>query len=60
MSKVFCMGAECPAKNTCIRYTKGLVAKMYDEVQDRFIRKCTNQKKYIQDSEKINKDSKRT
>lgn len=59
MSKVFCKGIECPVKKTCVRYTKGLVAAMYDGTEDRYIRRCTNQKKYMQDGETINKDSKR-
>jgi hypothetical protein len=59
MSKVFCMGIKCPVKNTCLRYTKGLMATMYDGTEERYIRRCTNQKKYMQDGETINKDSKR-
>ena len=53
MDKVFCAGIECPVKNTCMRYTKGLGVTMYEGTSDTFIRKCTNQKKYMQDVTKV-------
>ncbi len=59
MSKVFCMGIKCPVKKTCLRYTKGVLALMYDGTKDKFIRSCTNQKRYLQDSDNINPDSKK-
>ena len=49
MAKIWCMGIECPIKNRCIRYTKGLGATVYDGTKDRYMRRCTNQKMYMQD-----------
>ena len=45
---ISCLGAECPVRNTCKRYTgrKGVG-----------IRKCTNQRGFVQDESKINGDS---
>lgn len=54
MGKVYCIGMQCPVKNTCQRYTKGIDATMYDGTTDRYIRRCTNQKKYVQDKTRIN------
>ena len=48
MGKAFCSGVECPVRNTCLRYT------LRDKAIHGEIRKCTNQKKYIQDISKIN------
>lgn len=45
---LWCIGVECPVKNTCFRYLKGLVEKQ-DKSENNFMRKCTNQKKYIRD-----------
>ena len=50
---VYCMGIECPVKNQCIRYTSGIDATVCDGTLDKFVRKCTNQKKFIQDKTKI-------
>ena len=58
MKREFCMGVKCPIKKQCLRYTKGLVATESDGTKDKFIRSCTNQKKYLQDGETVNKDSK--
>lgn len=54
--KKYCLGVHCPVKNTCKRHTQ--------RTDDAFresdaMRKCTNQKKYVQDRERINPDSKR-
>ena len=56
---IYCMGIKCPIKTQCLRYTKGLGATMYDGTKDTYIRNCTNQKKFLQDSETINNDSKK-
>ena len=32
---------------------------MYDGTEDKYMRNCTSQKKYIQDSNNVNNDSKR-
>lgn len=58
--EVFCLGIHCSVKNTCKRYTSGLVAVVNDGTNDAYIRTCTSQKKYVQDVNKINTDSKRT
>lgn len=50
---VYCMGIECPVKNQCIRYTSGIDSTVCDGTLDKFVRKCTNQKKFIQDKTKI-------
>ena len=50
---VYCMGIQCPVKNQCLRYTSGIGATMYDGTLDKFVRKCTNQKKFVQDKTKI-------
>ena len=50
MSRLYCRGDFCPVKNTCQRYTK-------KSNGDTVIRHCTNQRKYVQDKEKINGDS---
>lgn len=48
---VFCMGVECPVRNTCKRYTTHNQAPI--------IRKCSNQRRYLQDRSKVNEDSSR-
>ena len=53
MAKIWCMGIECPIKNRCIRYTKGLEVMVYDGTKDRYMRHCTNQKKYVQDEDNV-------
>ena len=45
----YCMGIECPVRNRCLRYTSGIDAKINDGTLDKFERKCTNQKKFVQD-----------
>lgn len=52
----YCMGIECSVKNTCLRYTKGRDATIYNECGDKFIRKCTQQKRYLQDQNNVNVD----
>ena len=52
---VYCMGIQCPVKHQCLRYTKGTGATMRDGTLDKYIRKCTNQKRFIQDSENVKK-----
>ena len=50
---VYCMGIQCPVKNQCLRYTSGIGATMRDGTLDKFVRKCTNQKMYMQDEENV-------
>lgn len=53
----YCIGAECAVKNTCLRYTEGrnlIVGDGCDSAT--FIRKCTQQKKYVQDIYNVNND----
>lgn len=50
MKRKYCMGESCPVRNTCMRYTRKSNGCMVT-------RNCTNQRKYIQDTEKINGDS---
>lgn len=46
---IYCLGTQCPVKKQCLRYTNGIgIAGQF-----RFIRKCTNQKWYVQDKDKI-------
>jgi hypothetical protein len=46
MTNEYCMGVECPVKNTCVRYVER--KKAFDSNEDSvLIRKCTNQKKHI-------------
>lgn len=54
--KKYCMGVQCPVKKTCKRHTQR--AEGFFRESDA-MRKCTNQKKYVQDGENINPDSKR-
>lgn len=57
-TKIFCKGDECSVKNTCQRYTKrNSVTSCIGGFT--IIRKCTMQKRYIQDENEINIDSKR-
>lgn len=42
---VYCMGHECSVKNTCLRYTQGLCVTVSDGCEDKYMRKCTSQKK---------------
>ena len=51
-SDTCCMGCNCPIKNQCMRYTHFESGNV--------IRKCTNQKLFKQDIEKINGDSLRS
>jgi len=44
----YCIGIQCPVKRQCLRYTKRVAAGHYG-----FIRKCTNQRLYVQDKDKI-------
>lgn len=46
---VYCMGIQCPIRNRCLRYTRGIGATMYDGTLDKFVRKCINQKMFVQD-----------
>lgn len=56
---VYCMGHECSVKNTCKRYTSGLCVEVSDGCTEQFMRKCTSQKRYVQDETKINEDGKK-
>lgn len=54
---IFCRGEECPIHNQCLRYTKR------NEVTQciggyTVIRKCTQQKRFLQDERYVNKDGK--
>lgn len=55
---LFCKGEECPIRNQCQRYTK-YVTITQSVGGYTVIRKCTSQKRFLQDSDKVNKDSKR-
>ena len=55
MSNLYCMGVQCPIKKQCLRYTQGKVAMVTDGTTDAYLRKCTNQKKFIQDSNNVKK-----
>ena len=46
-AKIYCMGVHCPVRNSCMRYTAGRGATMYDGTIDRFIRQCRNEKLYV-------------
>jgi hypothetical protein len=46
---IFCMGVQCPVKKQCLRYTKRIDTAGHCG----FIRKCTNQRLYVQDKDKI-------
>lgn len=50
---VYCIGVHCSVRNTCLRYTAGRVADIDDGTHDKFIRSCTNQKKYLQDEKRV-------
>ena len=47
-----CLGVECPIKNQCLRYTQKRDGKQ--------MRKCRNEKMFLQDESKINGDSRRS
>ena len=47
------MGIQCSVKNQCLRYTSGIGATMCDGTLDKFVRKCTNQKKFLQDEARV-------
>lgn len=44
---IYCMGIQCAVKNQCSKYIDGIGATVYDGTNDKYIRKCTNQKHYI-------------
>lgn len=54
--KKCCLGIQCPVKKTCKRYTARLDGTYRESIP---MSRCTNQKKYVQDKENINPDSKR-
>lgn len=58
MIREYCMGIKCPIKKQCLRYTKGLVVTEGDGTKDKYVRNCTNQRKFLQDDKNINPDSK--
>jgi len=49
------MGVECSVRNQCLCYTDGIGATIYDGTLDKYIRKCTNQKRFMQDSKNVKK-----
>jgi len=54
-TRIFCKGEECSVKHTCLRYTRrNSVTSCVGGYS--VIRKCTQQKRYIQDESKVNKD----
>ena len=56
---LYCKGEECPIKNQCQRYTKrGTVTQCIGGYNE--IRKCTLQKRFLQDPDRVNPDSKRS
>ena len=49
---VYCKGEQCSARNTCLRHS--LYRKSTNSIGGfTIIRTCTNQKKYIQDEDKV-------
>ena len=55
---IFCRGDECPIRKQCLRYTKR------NEVTQcvggyTLMRKCTQQKRFLQDERNVNNDSKK-
>ena len=54
---MYCMGVQCPIKTQCLRYTDGIKDIIEDGTTVKFFRKCTNQKKFLQDSTKIVKSN---
>lgn len=55
-TRIFCSGYECPVRCTCLRYTKR--DEMKDGKEYMLIRKCTTQRRYLQDENNVNKDGK--
>lgn len=54
MTSKYCLGVECPVRNGCKRYNDG--REILDSLANLsfvFMRKCTSQKKYIQDENVI-------
>ena len=45
----YCLGRECPNRNQCLRHTHMIEGKRKS--------KCTNMRDFMQDKEKINRDS---
>ena len=56
MGMILCKGVTCPVKGTCLRHTK-LKEGSCDETFG--MTKCTNQKYFVQDVDKVNTDSRR-
>ena len=54
----YCIGIQCPVKCQCKRYTHGVRLQVNDGTTARFMRKCTNQKQFIQDEDNIIKNRK--
>ena len=51
MIDIYCIGSQCSVKNQCRRYTD---ANTVEGVGlERFMRKCTNQKMFVQNEEAI-------
>lgn len=50
-SNTYCYGEECAVRTTCLRYTLGLSS--IKNGNDKYFRKCTSQKKYVQDKTKV-------
>lgn len=56
MGMILCKGVTCPVKGTCLRHTR-LKESSCDETFG--MTKCTNQKYFVQDVDKVNIDSRR-
>lgn len=53
---IFCLGAECPIKYTCLRFTSFIDRIFKDGDGGKVIRKCTNQSRFLQDPNNVNDD----
>lgn len=55
---IYCMGSECSVRHTCLRYTQRKIGINSTEGGYTTIRKCTNQRRYLQDESTCNQDGK--
>ena len=53
---VYCKGIQCPVKNRCLKYTSRIGGALNTIGGYTEIRKCTNQKLYVQDKDNIVKN----
>ena len=54
-TRIFCRGEECPIRNTCLRFTKKSETTSCIGGYT-VMRKCTLQRRYIQDERFVNND----